>query len=527
MEAKITTFITKKRGTAWWPPHAKPQPLEEDRVRKTLLCVKCGTMLFKPLQLSCGHRICVPCCGELLSPDGTEVKCPTETGEEECETTVFVFHEDGSIKTGPFVDNTARKELMNLQVRCLNVGCSAIAQWKTLQLHLDNCEHAAMQCDNLECGEQYLRRDQELHEKTCESAPQSCPHCQEVLPRKRLQAHLQEACIEVINTCACGEKVRRRDGLEHKKTCTNAPKPCSFNLLGCGFEGTPAALEDHAKADVYKHAEQLKEKFKTSLFRYGEAFEDETQTGKKILHERMNNIELQALELHRVVMDRLENSAECSSDVKELRQKVSLLEQTVQAGLKNRQEGGAAQQEETLPQIRAKLDKLERRLEFTEAVTYDGRFIWKVSEYSRLKTEFMREGAPDSVYSPPFYSDRHGYKLCARLFPMGVDKGGSHLTIYIVLMPGEHDNLLKWPFQLQIKISLLDVTRSGHDITCTIDPRVITSEAFKKPDRSKGFVGYGPTKFVSISTLEASNRYRDNDAFYVKIELDTTKYKKL
>ena len=49
--------------------------------------------------------------------------------------------------------------------------------------------------------------------------------------------------------------------------------------------------------------------------------------------------------------------------------------------------------------------------------------------------------------SPPFYTDKNGYKFKIKVHPNGVGKGlGSHLSVYVCLAAGEHDEKLNWPF---------------------------------------------------------------------------------
>lgn len=51
---------------------------------------------------------------------------------------------------------------------------------------------------------------------------------------------------------------------------------------------------------------------------------------------------------------------------------------------------------------------------------------------------------------------RHGYKMFCRLYLNGFDSGlGTHISPYFVLMRGESDVLLKWPFEHKVTFKLL------------------------------------------------------------------------
>ena len=74
-----------------------------------------------------------------------------------------------------------------------------------------------------------------------------------------------------------------------------------------------------------------------------------------------------------------------------------------------------------------------------------------MTEYSKHK----RDG--DIWYSPPFYTGPGGYKMCLMVFANGYGDGaGTHLSVYVYLMKGEHDDKLTWPFRGDITIQLVN-----------------------------------------------------------------------
>ena len=74
-------------------------------------------------------------------------------------------------------------------------------------------------------------------------------------------------------------------------------------------------------------------------------------------------------------------------------------------------------------------------------------------------------------YSPPFYSHQHGYKLCLKVYANGSGKGkGTHISIFARLMKGDYDNNLKWPFEGDILVEVLNWREnSNHYCGDTID----------------------------------------------------------
>ena len=73
-------------------------------------------------------------------------------------------------------------------------------------------------------------------------------------------------------------------------------------------------------------------------------------------------------------------------------------------------------------------------------------------------TEFSkRKQFNNQYYSPPFYTHPQGYKLCLRVDANGQCSGeGTHVSIYAIIMRGEHDQHLQWPFTGDIIIELLN-----------------------------------------------------------------------
>lgn len=89
---------------------------------------------------------------------------------------------------------------------------------------------------------------------------------------------------------------------------------------------------------------------------------------------------------------------------------------------------------------------LSLRLLAQEITSFNGILVWKIADFNRSYEE-ARSGRKTSLYSPPFFTSRHGYKVCARVYPNGDGVGkNSHLSIFFVVMRGEFDSLLLWPF---------------------------------------------------------------------------------
>lgn len=170
---------------------------------------------------------------------------------------------------------------------------------------------------------------------------------------------------------------------------------------------------------------------------------------------------------------------------------------------------------------KAQLNKNEERFKLLEGACYSGKLIWKVTDYKVKKREAM-EGHVVSVFSQPFYTSRCGYRLCARAYLNGDGSGkGTHLSLYFVVMRGEFDSLLQWPFRQRVTLMLLDQSGKKNHIAETFkaDPN---SSSFRRPEGEMN-IASGCPRFVSHSTLEhPKNTYIKDDTLFLKVAVDLT-----
>ena len=157
------------------------------------------------------------------------------------------------------------------------------------------------------------------------------------------------------------------------------------------------------------------------------------------------------------------------------------------------------------------------KIQMLEATSYDGMYIWKIDAWPKRLQE-AKNGRTPSIYSPPFYVGRFGYKVCARAYPNGDGMGKStHVSMFFVVMKGEYDSLLPWPFHHKVTFRLLD--QEGQlDVTDSFRPDP-NSSSFKRPTSDMNIASGCPT-FISHNTLRTRGYVRD-DTLFIKITVDT------
>ncbi|XP_069112334.1 TNF receptor-associated factor 3-like [Argopecten irradians] len=164
-----------------------------------------------------------------------------------------------------------------------------------------------------------------------------------------------------------------------------------------------------------------------------------------------------------------------------------------------------------------RMSELDLRLQLQETVNHDGVLMWKLKDYGRRKRDAIN-GKTLSLYSQPFYTSKYGYKLCGRVYLNGDGTGkGTHLSFFMVVMRGDFDALLPWPFQLPVTMKLLDQNGTRQHIAEHFMPSG-TSNSFKRPTTEMN-VACGVPCFVLHSKLETETYLKD-DTLFPRIEVD-------
>ena len=108
---------------------------------------------------------------------------------------------------------------------------------------------------------------------------------------------------------------------------------------------------------------------------------------------------------------------------------------------------------------------LERRCSAIESRMYMLPVDFTVTDFSQQKLE----DDLSTCHSPTFYTQPRGYGMCLRVYANGRGDGvGTHIAVYVYLVPGDFDNSLKWPFRGDITIQLLNQLEDQEHYTKTI-----------------------------------------------------------
>ena len=159
----------------------------------------------------------------------------------------------------------------------------------------------------------------------------------------------------------------------------------------------------------------------------------------------------------------------------------------------------------------------ELRLQLLERATYNGVLLWKIDDFARRRKEAV-DGVTMSLYSIPFYTSRHGYKMCARVYLNGDGMGkGTHLSFFFVVMKGPFDALLPWPFKQKVTLTILNQTGKKH-VTDSFRPDP-QSNSFQRPTQKEMNVASGCPMFIHQDQL-LNGGFINEDCIFLRVAVD-------
>ncbi|XP_036284915.1 TNF receptor-associated factor 3 isoform X3 [Pipistrellus kuhlii] len=428
-------------------------------------CEKCQLVLCNPKQTECGHRFCDSCMASLLG--SASPKCTA------CQESI--------LKDKVFRDNCCKREILALQVHCRNDGrgCAEQLALGQLLVHLRNdCQFEELPCERADCKDRVLRKDLRDHvEKTCKYREATCSHCRSQVPMITLQVSLLQ-----------NESVEKNKSIQSLHN-----QICSFEIE---IERQKEMLRNneskilHLQRVIDSQAEKLKELDKEIRpFRQNWEEADSMKSSVESLQNRVTELE----------------SVDKSSG--QAARNTGLLESQL------------SRHDQMLSVHDIRLADMDLRFQVLETASYNGVLIWKIRDYKRRKQEAVM-GKTLSLYSQPFYTGYFGYKMCARVYLNGDGMGkGTHLSLFFVIMRGEYDALLPWPFKQKVTLMLMDQGSSRRHLGDAFKPDP-NSSSFKKPTGEMNIASGCPV-FVAQTVLE-NGTYIKDDTIFIKVIVDTS-----
>ena len=427
-----------------------------------LVCKICHLPSRDPyLSVCCGHIFCKSCLDNVKKATAITNACPV-CRDEEFET---------------FPNKAVDREVKSLHIYCTNKekGCEWQGELNDINNHLgnsDGCQFEEVKCSN-ECGKMIQRRYLISHVETeCPCRKVNCQYCHDTGEHQFIEGQHKEECpklpLPCPNKCEVGS-LPREEMEAHRKECPLEMIQCEYYIVGCEVRMARKDKEVHKKENMEGHLMMITKQGLSKLYYIQHELTD-TKAQLAIALKQINNLQLAMV--NSMSSPRNNTKWPIILDVK-----ASMLQSDNQV----------------CP------------------------VIIKISEYnSKYEDEI-------EWYSDPFYTHNKGYKMCSCVvIDDGYDKGeGPHLSVFLCLMKGPHDDELTWPLRGKFEIKLLNqISDSEHySLTVTYDDNT--------PDDCKGRVtgditkeGWGKPQYIStedLNKITPTCQYLKDDCLFFQV----------
>ncbi|XP_061553400.1 TNF receptor-associated factor 3 isoform X2 [Phycodurus eques] len=509
-------------------------------------CESCRLVLCQPRQTECGHRFCQSCIAHILSRPNPV--CPADM--------------EPLFSNKIFRDVCCHREILALKVYCRAEakGCQEQMSLQQMPEHLNVCPFFEVPCPLGKCKERMMRKDIPEHlGRKCKHRETACDFCLAKMPLTDLQKHKETVCpafpVSCPNLCSFSS-LPRSELTSHQHECPKAQVSCPFQRYGCAYKALSPEVRQHEAACAAEHLRmmmlknvsleskveevkcELLDKCKSVPLVSSRLCEAEKQNSE--LRDKHRHMEQKVASMQKVMSAHSEKLLEAELELRSLASlrdeldKVRLSLDAVRARLGALEQGGRSgtgtltlasletQQNrhgDMLSVHDIRLADMDLRFQVLETASYNGTLIWKIRDYKRRKQEAVAAKTL-SLYSQPFYTGYFGYKMCARVYLNGDGMGkGTHLSLFFVVMRGEYDALLPWPFKQKVTLMLMDQGPARKHLGDAFKPDP-NSSSFRRPAAEMN-IASGCPLFVSQSVLESASYIKD-DTIFIKVTVDTS-----
>ena len=442
-----------------------------------LVCKICHLPGRNPyLSVCCGLLFCKSCLDRnKAATNGTTSACSIVTCKEK-----FII----------FPQTEADREIKRLQVYCTNKekGCEWQGELNDINNHLiisDGCQFEGARCPN-ECGKMIERRYLASHMETeCICCKVNCQYCNCRGEHHFIEGQHKEECLKFPqpcpNNCEVGS-VPREDMEAHRKECPLEMIQCGYHNVGCEVKLTRKDMERHRKEKIEDHLIMATDK----LSRINDIHNELTGT--------KNELSITKTEL-------AGTKAQLSTALEQINNLTILVHSQLSPETHSRG---------------------TRSVHLDAVVTMfrTGRQVCpvtvKLPRYSNKKRNNIE------WYSDPFYTHNGGYKMCLRVDAGGINKGrGTHLSAYLYIVKGPHDDELRWPLRGKFEIKLLNqITDNYHYMAVTAYDDHTNDNAAGRVTMANRVHGRGKHQFISNENLYKTTplyQYLKNDCLFLQV----------
>ena len=366
-------------------------------------------------------------------------------------------------------------------VGCLN-QCGAKIARVTMEDHmLYTCPKRLVSCSY--CRQDFTGAIIDDHSAKCGFEPVYCEaKCGQRIQRNRIRAHMINTCSKRLVGCAYCAKTYTADTLQsHHGQCRRFPIACTNKCRS--VNNTDFAVIPREELEKHLSEECSARMIVTTTTNEHLRVCTYKEAGCRFVGPDLEN--------------HLQNSTQLHLDL--------------MCSLAHKQEGN-------IRRLALQLDRAQ--------TSYNGVLIWKIKDVSSKMEEAKLQNGCLELVSVPFYTSQQcGYKLQASLFLNGNGAGeNSHMSVYIKLLPGEYDGILRWPFKHTVSFTMLDQTPERKEAVNVVESFLPDPSwpNFQRPSKQPDQLGFGFPKFVPHELLTARN-YMKDDSIFIKVRVDPSR----
>ena len=364
-------------------------------------------------------------------------------------------------------DKFHMRRVLSLKVRCPHKaeGCEWQGELRSLEQHLNTnssvgeCRYVDVDCPYA-CGERVQRRSLEEHKsQRCPLRPFTCQYCNHKATHQKVTKEHWPVCEKYPLTChECGEGEIERQHLKGhlEQTCPLEVIQCDFSYAGCGAQLQRRLMSAHMKEGIKDHLSLL-----------------------SLVVPNLQTLAQQQGDLIKQMRDQIKQQAD------QIKQQGDLI---IQQGDQIKQQG------DQMKLMATRIKQLEKPFPPVDIIMDDFK---------------QHKKSNDKWCSPSFYTHLGGYRMCLRVDANGDGtEKGTHVSVYVYLMRGEFDDILKWPFRGDVTIQLKKNAPSHYQLMLSFDDNT-PNERMCKPTKERN-LGWGYGQYLSHADLYAGGYLKDD-----------------
>ena len=385
--------------------------------------------------------------------------------------------------------SVGKRAIRALLVKCDNVerGCKWEGTVGTLDEHMAVCMFTPVPCPN-HCKEKYkitlcMRKDLDHHvNNECPNRDYKCKYCGEKGTYANITQIHDRVCKKKNIPCTnteCTKTIERGKMKRHLDDCDYTTIPCKYKNIGCDVKLKRKDMPAHEEDDKVHLHQALGTVVK---------LQDNLQSANDTIAAQQGKV---------ATLQRDRKSA--NSTITALQGKVATLQ------------GDKESVNSTIAALQGKVAKLQGDMKSTQDTLQSstGKLIFKLTEYQKKKDN------NEITESPSFYTSPEGYHVCLIVNANGEGNGKqTHVSVFVKILEGEHDDTLKWPFTGTYVFELLNQLEDKNHYTSTIN---IGNEH----KANVGVLGWGYTEFILHSILShdpfINTQYLKDDTLYFRV----------